>query len=473
MTRDVDERRAAAAGEPRPLPARIPWSLGSGTLLLGLNSAMIAVALIPMAEYFGDEGSIAWIVSCLYIAAAVGSPTAGRLADLFGARRIYLVGLAIILVASVAGPFVTTPEAMILDRVLLGLGAAAQFPAAMAVIRTQAERRGENATRAIGVIALCGQTTAALGPTVGGFMVLLWGWQGIFWVNLPVVAVSAALVLAFVPRDTRRERMPVRAVLGSLDPIGMLLLVGSLLLLMLGLLSWEGSSPQWIYFIALIPVVGLFVWRELRAATPFVDVRLMVTYPQFGLTCARAVATFVSFYGIFYGLPQWLEATRGLDPGTTGLLMLPVFGVGAISTIAATRIGRRTNPRVLLIVGTSAMVAAGGLLAVTASRDMPLWWLAVLCALLGLPNGFNNLGNQLLLHRAVPSDAAGASSGIYRTAQYVGAALAAVVVAHQLGTDQPLGGIRELGGTIAAIGGVLLVLSLFALFRGRKKEIRP
>ncbi|MFG6444438.1 MFS transporter [Microbacterium sp. P06] len=473
MTRDVNVKPAAGADEPPPIPARIPWSLGSGTLLLGLNSAMIAVALVPMAEYFGDEGSIAWIVSCLYIAAAVGSPTAGRLADLFGARRVYLIGLAIILVASVAGPFVTTPEWMVVDRVLLGLGASAQFPAAMAVIRTHAQRRGQNATRAIGVVALCGQTTAALGPTVGGFMVLLSGWQGIFWINLPVVAVSAALVLAFVPKDERRAPMPARAVIGSLDPLGMLLLVGSLLLLMLGLLSLESDAPQWVFFGVLVPVVALFLWREVRARTPFVDVRLMVRYPQFGLTCARAVATFVSFYGIFYGLPQWLEATRGLDPGTTGLLMLPVFGVGAISTVVATRMGRRLNPRVLLIIGTSAMVAAGVLLAVTASRDVPLWWLAVLCALLGLPNGFNNLGNQLLLHRAVPSDAAGASSGIYRTAQYVGAALAAVVVAHQLGDDQPLGGIRELGSTIAAIGGVLLVLSLVAVFPRRKKENSP
>jgi MFS family permease len=451
------------------LPARIPWSLGSGTILLGLNSAIVAVALVPMGRYFGGPEVIAWIVSALYIAAAVGSPTAGRLADLLGPRRVYLAGLAVILVASVAGPFVPSAEWMIVDRVLLGLGAAAQFPAAMTVIRQQASRRREDATSAIGVVALCGQTTAALGPSVGGVVVLLWGWQGIFWVNLPVVALSAALVLLFVPADPPRQRMKVSRALASLDPIGMLLLIGSLVTLMLGLLSLGGAEPQWWFFAAFVPLCGLFVWRELRAATPFVDVRLMVRYRQFGLTCLRAVATFVSFYLIFYGLPQWLESTRGLDPALTGLLMLPVFGVGVLSTLAATRLGARWHPRLLLVVGTSAMVLAGVLLAATAGPQTPIWWLAIICGLLGLPNGFNNLGNQLLLHRAVPAHTAGASTGIYRTAQYIGASLAAVVAAHVIGADSSLGGIREMGTVIATLGAVLLVLSLAALAMHRSR----
>jgi MFS family permease len=449
------------------MPARIPWSLGSGTILLGLNSAIIAVALVPMAEHFGDAGAIAWIVSALYIAAAVGSPTAGRLADLFGARRVYLVGLGCILLASIAGPFVPSAEWMIAVRVLLGLGASVQFPAAMAVIRQRAALKGERATGAIGVIAVCGQTTAALGPTVGGFVVLLWGWQGIFWINLPILALSAALVLLFVPRDAVQARRGARAVVALIDPPGILLLIASLVLLMFGLLSLD-EDPQWWCFVALLPVGALFVWRELRAATPFVAVRLLVVHPQFGLTCLRAIATFSSFYCVFYGLPQWLQATRGLDPAATGLLLLPVFGVGALSTLTATRLGARWNPRTLLIVGASAMVLAGALLALTGSPATPIWWLAVLGALLGLPNGFNNLGNQLLLHRAVPTSGAGASTGIYRTAQYVGASLAAVIVAHALGVESRLGGIVELGWTIAALGAALLLASLLALARLRR-----
>ncbi|WOF23117.1 MFS transporter [Microbacterium betulae] len=468
MTQDVRSTPAVGGEPPSSLPRRLPWSLGSGTILLGLNSAMIAVALVPMAAEFGDAGVIAWIVSSLYIAAAVGSPTAGRLADLLGPRRTYLAGLAIVLVASTLGPFVPTAELMIADRVLLGLGASVQFPAAMAIIRQQAERRGARPTGAIGVIALCGQTTAALGPTTGGLVVLLWGWQGIFWVNLPMVALCATLVLAFVPKDARRPRRGGAAQLASLDPLGMLLLVVTLVLLMLGLLSLDGAGPAWLFLAAFVPALALFVWRERRAASPFVDVTLMTRYPQFALTCLRAVATFVSFYCVFYGLPQWLEATRGLDAGLTGLLMLPVFGVGALSTWTATRLGARWHPRELLVIGSSAMVVAGAALAFATGPDAPLWWLAIVCALLGVPNGFNNLGNQLLLHRAVPAEAAGSSSGVYRTAQYIGASLAAVVVAHTLDESAPAGGVHAMGAAVCVIGAVLLAASLVALARLRR-----
>lgn len=454
------------AEAPRPLPLRIPWSLGSGTILLGLNSAMIAVAVVPMAGDFGSSAAVAWIVSSLYIAAAVGSPTAGRLADVFGARRVYLVGLALILVASLAGPFMPTAEWMIADRVLLGLGASAQFPAAMAIIRQQAAARGSRPAGAIGIVAMCGQTTAALGPTVGGFVVLLWGWPGIFWINLPMVALCGALVLAFVPADPRSERAGIARRLASLDPLGMLLMVGVLVLIMMGLLSADGGDTWWIFLGAGVPVLALFVWREAVARTPFVDVRLMVAFPAFGMTLVRAVATFVSFYCIFYGLPQWFQGEVGLDAGYTGLLMLPVFGVGAISTWIASQLGARVRPWALLTVGTAAMVVAGAGLALLTDADSPTWWFVVVCALLGVPNGFNNLGNQLILNGAVPAHASGSATGVYRTAQYVGAALAAIVVAHTIGA--PGGSVAWLGWVIAGIGAVLLVTAIAALITTRR-----
>lgn len=476
-------REPAAAGASdgsRSLPLRLPWSLGSGTILLGLNSSIIAVALVPMVASFGGDAAVAttataWIISALYIAAAVGSPTAGRLADLYGPRRVYLVGLALILVASVAGPFITDSGWMIVDRVVLGLGAAAQFPAAMAIIRRQADLVGAAPTGAIGIIALCGQTTAALGPTVGGVVVVAWGWPGIFWINIPMVILCATLVLVFVPADAPADPGAGRASAAQtwrvLDPAGMVLMIGTLVALMVALLSIDSAPAVAAVSAAVtVPLAAGFVWRELRAERPFVDVRLLGRYPQFGLTCVRAIATFISFYVIFYGLPQWMQATRDLGPALTGLLMLPVFGIGALSTVLATRLGRAWHPRALLAVGTSAMVLAGTLLALTGAADMPLWVLAIVCALLGVPNGFNNLGNQLLLHHAVPAGAAGASTGIYRTAQYVGAALAAVVVAHLLDAGAVAGGIRDVGLTIAGLGLALLLATIAAVIRLRRKE---
>jgi MFS family permease len=470
----VTREQGRVAGTPDParrdLPRSISWALGSGTILQGLNSAIIAVALIPIAEHFGTSSSIPWLVSGLYIAAAVGSPTGGRLADLFGARRVYLIGLVIVLLASVAGPFVPSVEWLVVDRVILGLGTSLQFPAAMAIIRQQATKRNESAVSALGIVAICGQTTAALGPSIGGVIVVLSGWEGIFWVNVPVVLNAFVLVWFVIPKDDAKPKTTLGAAINRMDPVGITLFVASLVLLMVGLLSLE-TEPLWLLFAAFVPLAALFIVRELKAKSPFVDVRLMIDHKQLALTCARAVVTFVSFYCIFYGLPQWLEASRGLDPAATGLLMLPVFGIGVLSTIAATRLGKRLKPRLLLVIGTAAMVLAGTLLWLTVETDSPLWYLGVISALLGVPNGFNNMGNQLILHHSVPESGAGSASGVYRTAQYLGASLSAVIVAHAVGVDQPYGGIRNLGLCIAALGGAMLITNTIALWRQRGRPM--
>lgn len=459
--RSKDRAHDVADGE---LAHSLGWSLGSGTILQGLNSAMLSIALVPIADRFGDTAALPWVVSSLYLTAAVGAPTFGRLSDLFGARRVYLVGLLVILAASLAGPFVPDTGWLIADRALLGLGTSAQFPAAMAIIRQQASLRRKSAVGAIGIVAVCGQTSAAIGPTVGGLVVAALDWPSIFWVNLPMVANAAFWVLRAVPRDEPREPRGWRRTIHDLDPVGMALFVVAIVSLMVGLLSLQGR-PAWWAFAVTAPAFVLFIVWERRLTEPFIDVRLMVSHRQLAFTSGRAVLTFVSFYCIFYGFPQWMEQTRGLSAATTGFMMFPVFGIGVVSTMIATRLGRYRNPRWLLLSGTTAMLIAGLGLVFVGNEKTPIWLLVIVAALMGVPNGFNNLGNQLLLHESVPNQSAGSASGIYRTAQFVGAAISTVVVAHTIEVSLPYGGIHLLGACIAALGLVMIVSNSVALIR--------
>lgn len=466
--------RRPAAAEP-PLPRALGWALGSGTILQGFNSSIIAVALVSISAYFGDTAALPWLVSGLYIACAVASPAAGRLVDLFGARRMYLVGLIIVLLASVAGPFSPSVEWLVVDRIVLGAGASMHFPAAMSVIRRQAEARAATGRPSIGVIALCGQSMAAIGPSIGGFIVLLVGWQGIFWVNLPLVLLSAVWVLAVVPADAKRvERGSLGSLVALLDPPGLLLFVAALVSLMTGLLGLEtlatGDPRSLVLVAASIPLWALFVFRELRATTPFLDVRLLARHRQLTATCGRAVLTFIAFYCVFYGLPQWFGAGRGLSPAEAGVLMFPVFGVGILSTVAATALGRRMSPRLLLVVGGGGFLGAGAFVAVVLTTASPYWAMIIAAVLLGIPNGFNNIGNQLILQQSAPSESAGVASGLYRTAQYAGAALSSVVVAFALGPRMPEEGIAFLGLAISLVGALLLILNSIALLRDRSRR---
>jgi MFS family permease len=454
------------------LPRGLGWALGSGTILQGLNSSIIAVALVSIGVYFGDTSNLPWLVSGLYIACAVASPAAGRLVDLIGARRMYLVGLVIVLAAALAGPFMPSVPWLIADRIVLGVGASLHFPAAMAVIRRQAEVRAASGRASLGIIALCGQTTAAIGPTIGGVIVLFGGWQGIFWVNLPIVINSAIWVLVTVQRDAPREgTRSARRVVALLDPLGLVLFIAALVLTMMGLLELaslaDGNPLSVALLLVSAPVWVAFVVRELKAATPFLDVRLLARYRELTATCGRAVVTFLAFYCVFYGLPQWFETGRGLTPAGAGLLMFPVFGVGVLSTIVATNVGKRMSPRVMLVIGSLGFLLAGIAIVFFLTADAPYWLMILIGAMLGVPNGFNNIGNQLILQASVPADTAGVASGLYRTAQYVGAALSSVVVALVLVPVLRDGGIHLLGICIALIGLFLCVLSCVAMMRAR------
>ncbi|GLY29654.1 MFS transporter [Kineosporia sp. NBRC 101731] len=450
------------------LPRALAWALGSGTVLQGLNSAVIAVALVPIADHYGTSAAIPWLISGLYIASAVGSPTGGRLADLFGARRIYLAGLVLVVLASVLGPFAPSAGWLVADRVLLGLGTSVQFPAAMAIIRREADRRAAEVSGAIGVVALCGQSTAALAPTVGGLIVVVSGWPGIFWINLPLVANCLFWVWRCVPADPPREKRGARAALRVMDVPGALLFVATLSLTMTVLLSLENGTQG--RDLALGAAAGLLaallVLRERRCATPFLDLRLLAAHPAILMTCVRGTVTFVAFYTVFYGMPQWLEVGRGLGPAAAGLLMLPVFGVGVVSTLVATRWAARLGPGRLLLVGNAAFVVSGLVLALTAGVESPLALLVLVNVLLGIPTGFNNLGNQLTLHHASPARASGSASGLYRTAQYIGAAISAVLLTHLVPTDRAAGAaaldtaVRDIGLCLVIIGFLLLATGL-------------
>src|SRR5699024_8234705 len=169
--------------------------LGTGSMLQPLNASMIAVAIVAIGAHFGGLSGTAWVISGLYIATAVVSPAAGRIRVLFGPRRAYLVGVAIIAGDSVLGALGPTGGGLLAARALQGVGTAIPYPAATTSIRRVIEREGGSARSALAVLSVCAQTVVALGPTLGGVLTGALGWQAIMWVNLPMIAITLVWVL--------------------------------------------------------------------------------------------------------------------------------------------------------------------------------------------------------------------------------------------------------------------------------------
>ncbi|GDY33734.1 MFS transporter [Gandjariella thermophila] len=455
------------------LPARLVLPIALGTLLQALNSSMMAVALGQIRDEFHAGADASWLISALYLATAVGAPTMGRLADLVGPRRVFLGGLAVTAVAAVAAVFAPTMGWLIAMRVLLGIGTSAPYPAGLAMIRAEADRLGlPGAAGGLGVLAIAGQVTVAFGPALGGALVQLAGWRAIFLVNVPFLVAAAAFAVRFLP--AMPGTVGVRNVLVRLDVAGMVLFAGAMGALMLALLSvpghpsWSGLAPP---LAAAVLLAGLLVVRELRCAAPFLDVRLLARNGALTATYLRTALTYVAFYAVFYGLPAWLERGRGLAPAEVGLVVLPIACLGAITAATAARLSRWRGARPLLVTGSAAFLA-GGLAMTGTGAGTPVAVLALLAALLGLPNGFNNIGNQTALYAAAPAERMGAASGLYRTSQYIGANVAAGLIEITFAGPPSDAGLHRMAAAVVGIAAVLLVTGL-ASRRLRVAGTRP
>jgi MFS family permease len=457
----VGARGAAPAPRAGGIGRGLVLSVALGTVLNPVNSSMLAVALVPIAHYFRTSVVAAsWLVSALYITTAVAQPTWGRICDAGMPRRVFLTGGCLVALAGALAPFAPGIPFLVGVRVLLGLGTASAYPSALAIVRRAADRAGgEVPNAALGGISFAAQVTNAFGPALGGLLVTIGGWKWVFLFNLPFVAVTIALAYHYVPRD--EPRTPVAAGAGprlrvrDLDPVGIALFAGATGLGVGTLLNVQAAAPLVVGLaVGAVTCAVLFVGWERRTRTPFIPLSLFAANSKLGRTYARVALFNTVFYAIYYGWPIWLERGRGLSPSTTGLVTLPIAAVGAIAAMAGTRLSRGRGPRRVLIIGSAVLLAGGlALLGVTSATPIPL--LIAVAVVLGIPNGFNSVGNQLATYQQAPASLAGVAAGLQRTSSYIGANIASALV----GLTVSASGSRGTSGSLHVMAGVLAAIS--------------
>lgn len=440
----------------RPVPFAVSGAAASGTVLQPLNSSMIAVAIVGMAAQFGASASLSWVISAMYITTAVCAPMAGRLGAMFGARRVFLTGLVLVCLGSILGMFAPGIEWLVIAYVVLGMGISVHMPNAMTMVRSYAEKYRRQSRTAITTLVVCGQSVAALGPTLGGLLVGTFGWQSILWVNIPVAVASGFFILRADVGFTGERPRSARAALHAIDVVGIALFVPAITTLMVFLVSLRASIAWWALPVAVV-TAGAFVWWERRTPEPFIDVRTLLRNRALSATLGRTLLTYTCFYCVFFGIPQWLQYTRGMTPIQAGLTMLPVAGVSVMATMVGSRIYRRHGARTTLLIGTAALLAGGILVASVEKSTSPVLVLLMVAAVLGIPNGFNNIGNQNLINAVTTVDEVGTAIGMYRTMAFIGANLAVVVM--QLTTDGTIDdhGLHTTGWFIVAVAAVLVI----------------
>lgn len=457
-------RRSDEASTTTGFDRRLLAPMVLGSVLNPVNSSIIAVSLVPIGRDLGaTPAGTAWLITALYLATAVGQPVVGRLVDLLGPRPLYLVGTAMVGLGGLLGLLAPDLGWLVVARVVLGLGTCAGYPSAMHLVRREADRTGESSPAGVlTTLAVANQTVAVIGPTLGGLLIGLGGWRTTFAVNLPLAAACLLLGARRLPRTTPRRSGPV---VPALDLPGIALFAGALV----ALLVWLGgpsAATAWLPVLAVVLAAG-FVAVELRAADPFVDLRLLRGNRSLVLTFVRAGLAATVSYVVLYGFTQWLEEGRGFSPTGAGLVLLPMFAAAIVVSLLT---GRRPQVWGKLVVGGLGQLAAACLMLLLGATSSVALLVAVVLVL-GLPQGLLSLANQNAVFHQADDGRTASSAGLLRTFSYLGAIVAGTANGVLLGPSAGTAGLHAL----AVFSGVvaLLMTALTLLDRPLRRVGRP
>lgn len=471
---------AGAAPPQAPFHWRFVTPMYLGSALNPVNSSLIATALVPLADGLGvSVGRTAVLVSVLYLASAIAQPTAGKLAEVFGPRRVFLTGILFVFVGGVVGGLGQNLATLAVARILIGIGTSGGYPSAMLMIRRRAEdaQLAEPPGRVLGGLQIAGAATTALGLPVGGVIVDVFGWRSTFLINIPVTIVAFALALLWLPAD-RRSETPARAreIATRIDLVGIVLFAAALSSLLLFL---DGiPDAQWIFLgLAAVLAVALVLW-ERAVRTPFLDVRLLVRNSALTRTYLRYGLSSVCVYTVLYGVSGWLQAAHGYSSRAVGLLILPM---SALSALLVGPISSRNLVRSALVASAaSSLVAAVGFLLIGSST--PVVVIVALTLVCGVTLGTFPPANQTALYLQAEPAQMGTAAGLTRTFGYVGSIASSAVISlffHSTVDDSGLHSIAAIMAGVSVVG-LLVVLLDRGLGRqrthgsgsGRRRRIR-
>jgi MFS family permease len=429
-----------------------------GSALNPVNSSLIATALVPIAHgVHVSVGRTVALVSVLYLASAIAQPTAGKLAEVFGPRRIFLTGILLVLVGGMVGGVGQSLTTLLVARVLIGIGTSGGYPSAMLMIRRRAESVGlaQPPGGVLGGLQIAGVATAALGLPVGGVLVSAFGWRSVFLANIPVTLIALVLAAGWLPRDPAfNGSRSARDVATRIDLAGIVGFGGAMAALLVFLNSLP--HPHWIALgPAVVLAVALVTW-ELRASQPFFDIRLLAANLALTRTYLRYALTSLCVYIVLYGLSEWLEAARGFSAQDAGLLLLPMAG---LSAIILRPISRRNLVRFPLITAAVASIvgAIGVLLLSTGTATI---WIVVITLIFGVTLGTFASSNQTALYTQAHAQQIGTAAGLLRTFGYVGSIASSAIISivfHSSVTDH---GLHTIAVIMIAVSVVGLVLAL-------------
>ncbi|MDX6615558.1 MAG: hypothetical protein QOD60_649 [Solirubrobacterales bacterium] len=341
-------------------------AMGLAVFVIANDFSAINVAIPQIEKDFDTSVTTAqWVVNAYALTFGVLIVTGGRLADLFGRRRAFFAGSAIFAVASVAGGLAPTEAALILFRVVMGIGGALMWPAILGM--TFAALPAQKAGLAGGLILGAAGVGNAAGPLIGGVLTDLLSWRWIFFLNLPITAFACFVTW----REVHQPRPEVDDT--SIDYLGVFTVSTGLVAMLLAFdqaLDWGWGDPRIVGLIcASVLLLASFVFVERRAGGKALVPRDVIGNREFALTCLVILLMSAVFFASLLYLPQAMEKVLGMSPIEAGLGLLPLMGVFAAVSFIAGPLYEKLGPKALLSFGALCLTAGPLMISLLAHEE--------------------------------------------------------------------------------------------------------
>jgi EmrB/QacA subfamily drug resistance transporter len=425
------------------------WALSTvalGTFMSTLDSSIVNVSLPVILQYFRtDLATIQWVVLAYLLTITALLLTFGRLADIWGRKRVYTIGFGVFTLGSLCCALSGSPGQLIAARVLQAVGGAMIQANGLAI--TSAVFPEEQRGRALGIQGTVVATGTTLGPSFGGLLTGTFGWQANFLVNLPVGIFGIGLALLVLEERRISTRRPGA---GKFDPLGALLAAVTLVTLILALnrggrAGWDSPAILALLAVAAVSLVAFLV-VESRVAAPLISLALF-RIRSFATGSSAAFLSFLAIAAHFFLMPFFLQLALGFPPGQAGLLLTPTSLTLAVVAPLSGYLSERLGARLLSSIGLSISCLALFLLS---RLTTDVHYLDVLgrLILLGVGMGLFNSPNSSAVFASVPRAQYGVVGGfismVRNSGQAVGQAVAGAVVVSAIAPVVGSGGLDAL-----------------------------
>ncbi|WP_029146534.1 DHA2 family efflux MFS transporter permease subunit [Microbacterium luticocti] len=412
-----------------PWPAL--WALVIGFFMILVDTTIVSVANPAIKAALDPDtnnlDNVVWVTSAYLLGYAVPLLITGRLGDRFGPKNLYLIGLALFTLSSLGCGLSTSLTMLIAFRAVQGVGASMMTPQTMAVITRTFPPNQRGA--AMGLWGATSGVAMLVGPLAGGLLVDAFGWEWIFFVNLPVGVIGFVLAWMLVPALPTHEH--------RFDVVGVFLSAAALFFIVFGLQEGEkydwgaiwGPITVWQLIAFGVVLLGVFIWQQAKtrseALVPlelFRDRNFSVS--NLGIAIVGFTVTAMTLPMMFF-----IQLARGLTPTQAALLMIPMAVLAGVLSPVAGRLLDRIDSRLLLVPGLVLFSAALFWYAALANTDTPIWMFLLPSAVMGI--GSAGLWGPLATTatRSLEPRQAGAGSGIYNTTRTMGSVLGSAAIA--------------------------------------------